>query len=68
MCRPLGVLGVAAVLLSGCWGGEPAAVLQFPPGTKPQEPLKIDPSKAGRVTTGGGVMSGADPYSNNNPQ
>jgi len=61
--RSLGVLGLAAVLLGGC-GNSDQAVLQFPPGTKPMEPPKVDPSHAGRVTTGGGVMSGASPYSN----
>jgi len=63
LSRSLGVLGVAALLLGGC-GNSDQTVLQFPPGTKPMEPAKVDPSQAGRVSTGGGVMSGADPYNN----
>jgi len=59
----LGVLGLAVVLLGGC-GNSDQTVLQFPPGTKPMEPPKVDPSQAGRVQTGGGVMSGASPYNN----
>jgi len=54
--RPLAALGLAA-MLSGCSGGEPSTVLQFPPGTKPQEPIKVDPTQ--RATSG--PVSPGDP-------
>lgn len=46
------------ILPAGCGSTEPTTVLQFPPGTKPQEPMKVDPRK---VQTGGGVTSAGDP-------
>ncbi|MBX6315593.1 MAG: hypothetical protein IRY99_22170 [Isosphaeraceae bacterium] len=53
------VLVLAALAVAGCLNTEPTAVLQFPAGTKPQEPI---PLKAGAaVDTGGGVMSVGDP-------
>ncbi len=52
------VLVLGMILSAGCSSTEPTTVLQFPPGTKPQEPIKIDPRKA---QTGGGVSSEGDP-------